>query len=96
MRFITIRDFRSRSARIQKELPIEKEMVLTSNGKPVAIIASVSEKDLEETLSAIRKARASLAVTLIQSGSLESGKDKIAISEIDAEIKAVRKKRLKR
>ena len=95
MRFITIRDFRSKSARIQKELPLEKEMVLTSNGKPVAIIVSVSEKDLEETLSAIRRVRASLALGLIQSGSLESGKDRIGVTEIDAEIKAVRKNRYK-
>ena len=95
MRFITIRDFRSKSARIQKELPLEKEMVLTSNGKPVAIIASVSEKDLEETLIAIRRTRASLALALIQADSLKSGKDRIGAAEIDAEIKGVRKNRYK-
>lgn len=37
MRFITIRDLRSNSAKIQRELPKEKEMVLTSNGKPITI-----------------------------------------------------------
>ena len=39
MRFITIRDLRSKSAQIQRELPKEKEMVLTSNGKPIAILS---------------------------------------------------------
>lgn len=92
MKFITIRDFRSRSAMIQRELPYEKEMILTSNGKPVAIISTVSEADLEDTLGAIRRARASLAVTLIQSGSLGKGRNYITPDEIDAEIDKVRKK----
>lgn len=92
MKFVTIRDFRSRSAQIQKELPKVKEMVLTSNGKPVAIISSVSEADLEETLDAIRRARASLAVTLIQSGSLGKGKNYMTPDEINAEIKEARRK----
>ena len=92
MKFITIRDFRSRSALIQRELPVEKEMVLTSNGKPVAIISAVSEADLEETLNAIRRARVSLAVTLLQSGSLGKGKNYITSDEINAEIKETRRK----
>jgi antitoxin (DNA-binding transcriptional repressor) of toxin-antitoxin stability system len=92
MKFVTIRDFRSRSAQIQRELPMEKEMVLTSNGKPVAIISAVSESDLEETLNAIRRARVSLAVTLLQSGSLGKGKNYITKNEIDAEIKEARRK----
>ncbi|MDO8525549.1 MAG: type II toxin-antitoxin system Phd/YefM family antitoxin [Candidatus Omnitrophota bacterium] len=92
MKFVTIRDFRSRSARIQRELPFEKEMVLTSNGKPVAIISTVSEADLEDTLTAIRRARASLAVTLLQSDSLGKGRSRMTPGEINVEIKAARKK----
>jgi len=92
MKFVTIRDFRSRSAHIQRELPLEKEMVLTSNGKPVAILSTVSEADLEETLAAIRRARASLAVTLIQSDSIGKGKSYMTPDEIDAEIREARRK----
>jgi len=93
MKFVTIRDFRSRSAMIQKELPLEKELVLTSNGKPVAIISSVTENDMEEALGAIRRARAALAMNLIQRESAKKGRERMPLSEINAEIKEARKRR---
>lgn len=93
MKFVTIRDFRSRSAMIQKELPLEKELVLTSNGKPVAIISSVTENDMEEALGAIRRARAALAMNLIQRESAKKGRGRMTLSEINAEIKETRKRR---
>lgn len=96
MKFVTIRDFRSRSAMIQRELPVEKELVLTSNGKPVAIISSVTEKDMEETLNVIRRARASLAMNILQRGSEKKGKSAISPADINVEIGHVRKKRGKR
>ena len=53
---------RARSTRplsqIWRELPGEREMVITSNGRPVAILATVSESNLEESLAAFRQARA--------------------------------------
>jgi len=33
MKFLSVRDLRSQSAKIWKELPAEKEMVITSNGR---------------------------------------------------------------
>ena len=93
MKFVTIRDFRSRSAMIQRELPLEKELVLTSNGKPVAIISSVTENDMEEALGAIRRARAALAANLIQREAAKKGRAGMPLSEINAEIKEARKRR---
>ena len=34
MKFLSVRDLRSQTAKIWKELPAEKEMVITSNGRP--------------------------------------------------------------
>lgn len=96
MKFITIRDFRSKSAKIQKELPEEREMVLTSNGKPVAILTAVSEGDLEESLALIRKARALAAVISMQESAREVGADRMSLNEINKEIAAARKERRKK
>ena len=96
MKFITIRDFRSKSAKIQKDLPEQKEMILTSNGKPIAIVTAVSENNLEESLNAIRRAKALYAITQIQSKSLSAGKDKVTLDEINKEIESVRGKRKKK
>lgn len=96
MRFVTIRDLRSKSAQIQRELPKEKEMILTSNGNPIAILAAVSSNTLEELLGAFRKARAVVAVTYMQKKSVEAGNNKLSLEEINKEIIAERKARRKR
>jgi len=93
MKFISVRDLRSKSAQVWKQLPQEREMIITSNGRPIAIIAAISDSDLEESLSAFRQARAVEAVASLQRRSVERGADKMTMDEIDAEIKAVRRKR---
>ena len=93
MKFISVRDLRSKSAQVWKQLPQEREMIITSNGRPIAIIAAISDSDLEESLSAFRQMRAVEAVASLQRRSVERGNDKITMDEIDAEIKAVRRKR---
>lgn len=93
MKFLSVRDLRGKSAEIWKELPVEREMIITSNGRPIAILAAISESNLEESLAAFRQARAIEAVAGIQRRSADKGTDKITMAEIDEEIKAVRKKR---
>jgi antitoxin (DNA-binding transcriptional repressor) of toxin-antitoxin stability system len=93
MKFLSVRDLRGKSAQIWKDLPEEREMVITSNGRPIAILAAISESNLEESLTAFRQARAVEAVAALQRRSADQGKDSITMDEIDAEIKAVRKKR---
>jgi antitoxin (DNA-binding transcriptional repressor) of toxin-antitoxin stability system len=93
MKFISVRDLRSKSAQVWNQLPQEREMIITSNGRPIAIIAAISDSSLEESLSAFRQARAIEAVASLQRQSVEMGNDKTTMDEIEAEIKAVRKKR---
>lgn len=93
MKFLSVRDLRGKSAQIWKDLPEEREMVITSNGRPIAILAAINESNLEESLTAFRQARAVEAVAALQRRSADQGTDKISMDEIDAEIKAVRKNR---
>ena len=93
MKFVTVRDLRNKSAQIRQYLSKEKEIVLTSNGKPFAIVTSASEENLEKSLIMMRRIRAENAVNSIQKDSLEKGKDRISMEEINAEISAVRKAR---
>jgi antitoxin (DNA-binding transcriptional repressor) of toxin-antitoxin stability system len=93
MKFVSVRDLRGKSAEVWKELPGEREMVITSNGRPIAILAAVNESNLEESLSAFRQARAVGAVASLQRRSVEQGTDRISMEEIEAEIRAVREKR---
>ncbi|MCE5204375.1 MAG: type II toxin-antitoxin system Phd/YefM family antitoxin [Actinomycetia bacterium] len=93
MRFVSVRDLRGKSADIWRDLRDEREMVVTSNGRPVAILAAVNESNLEESLRAFRRARAIDAVVSLQRKSVESGTDTLTSADIEAEIAAVREKR---
>ncbi len=93
MKFVSVRDLRGRSAEIWRELPEEREMVVTSNGRPIAILATVNESNLEESLAAFRQARAIEAVSSMQRRSVAGGTDAISAEEIEAEIAATRQAR---
>lgn len=65
-------------------------MVITSNGRPIAILSAINGDTLEQVLSAFRQARAMQAVNSIQYESIRKGTDSITMEEIENEIKAVR------
>jgi antitoxin (DNA-binding transcriptional repressor) of toxin-antitoxin stability system len=94
MQFITVRDFRNSSAKIWKNLPKEREMVITNNGRPIALLTPLTDRNLEETLSAIRRANAIEAVRQMQETSVKLGNDKMTLEEINREIALARKERM--
>ncbi len=59
---------------------------LTSNGRPAAVIAGVGENDMEETVAAVRRARAQAAVSRLRRTAAERGVDKLSAAEIESEI----------
>jgi antitoxin (DNA-binding transcriptional repressor) of toxin-antitoxin stability system len=93
MKFVSVRDLRGKSADIWRELPAEREMVITSNGRPVAILAAVNESNLEESLAAFRQTRAIDAVASVQRRSVARGADALTSEDINAEIATVREAR---
>ena len=93
MRFISVRDLRTRIRQVWKELESEKELIITSNGRPVAILTGVNEENFERTLRDLRRARALRAVEEMQRASVRAGLDKRAHGEIETEIQEARKAR---
>ena len=95
MKFLSIRDLKTKSSQVWKELAGQKEMIVTSNGRPIALLSAIDENNLEQVLTAFRRARATNAVSSIQYESTQKGADKMTMDEINAEIGAVRSKRKK-
>lgn len=93
MEFVTIRDLRLKPAKVWDKLRQQRELILTSNGRPVAVIAEVGENDVEETVAALRRARAQVAVSRLRRAAAERGADKLSAAEIEAEIAQVRRER---
>jgi antitoxin (DNA-binding transcriptional repressor) of toxin-antitoxin stability system len=96
MKFLSVRDLRGNSARVWRDLPLEKEMIVTSNGRPVAVLTAVNESNVEKSLAAWRQARALQAITEIQTESAKRSTSNLTVDEIDAEIAIVRRNRRKR
>lgn len=93
MKFLSVRDLRGRSGELRSDLESEGELVLTSNGKPIAIISPTDEAHFEETLNDLRQARALRAVKRLQEGAVAAGKEGMSEEEIEAEVGAVRQGR---
>ena len=93
MRFVSVRELRGQSAAVWKTLAEEKDLVVTSNGKPIALLSATSDETLEESLGAVRRARAQAAATAMQQASLKAGTDRMSLDDINTEIGAARARR---
>lgn len=91
MKFLSTRELRNWPGLVRK-MTRDDELVLTSNGRPVAILVGVEGEDLEETALAIRQARAQRAVTRMRRRAA-TGASGASAKTVDAEIKAVRARR---
>jgi antitoxin (DNA-binding transcriptional repressor) of toxin-antitoxin stability system len=92
MRFISVRDLSTKPREIWSKIK-EEEVVITSNGKPIALLSGVTEETLDKTIRTIRRSRALVAIEDMQKRSIELGLDKLTDSQIESEIRAVRKSR---
>ena len=92
MRFISVRDLSTKPKEIWSKIK-EEEVVITSNGKPIALLSGVTEETLDKTIRTIRRSRALVALEDMQKGSVELGLDKLTDSQIESEIRSVRKSR---
>lgn len=92
MKYVSIRELRNRPGRVWSVLSKE-DVVLTANGKPMGVLLGVDETRLDDTVAAIRRARAILAVSRMRRRAAETGKDRMSMAEINREIAAVRRRR---
>jgi len=69
------------------------DLVLTTNGKPIAILLGVEEDELETMTRAIRQARAQLALSSLRKQAVRRGTNRMPASAIEGEIRAVRSRR---
>ena len=90
MKFITVRDLRLSPAKIWKDLPVEKEMIITNNGKPVALLTPVSDQNMESTLRAVRQAMAASAIEKLQFDARKNGTNTLSDEDVEREIAETR------
>lgn len=91
MKFVSVRDLRLKPRDVWKLADEEKDLIITSNGRPIAILTGVNEETFEDELDAIQRGRALKALDSIQRDSEMKGTSRITSKEIKLEIDAVRK-----
>lgn len=92
MKFVSARELRNRPGFI-RELVQKEDLVLTADGKPVAILLGIEDDDLEEAALIIRKARAQRALSRMRRHATRRGIAEASPRQIEAEIRAARSKR---
>jgi antitoxin (DNA-binding transcriptional repressor) of toxin-antitoxin stability system len=90
MKNITIRDLRTRPRQARQGLHEGEEALLTSNGRPLALMVPVSSETLDETLLALRRAKAQLALAAVRSNARLAGTDRLSLRDIDKVIAEAR------
>ncbi|MFH1293723.1 MAG: type II toxin-antitoxin system prevent-host-death family antitoxin [Pseudomonadota bacterium] len=91
MKFVSVRDLRLKPGDVWKLARKEKDLIITTNGRPVAILTGVNEETFEEELDVIQRARALKALERIHRDSEMKETAKISDEEIQLEIDRVRK-----
>lgn len=93
MKFVTVREMRGRTSELWDELARQRELIVTNNGKPIAILSATDAESLERSLRNLRRCRAADALSGLQREAERSGLDQLASDEVDEEIQAFRKAR---
>ena len=89
MNFYTVRDLRTTPKSIWNDLTADGEVIITNNGKPTAILFDIADGNFEETVRAVRQAKAMIAFNTMRERAAANGY--MSDEEIEAEIAAARK-----
>jgi antitoxin (DNA-binding transcriptional repressor) of toxin-antitoxin stability system len=90
MTFVSIRDMRTRPGEVWQQLQQEGDLIVTSSGRPFALMISAEGEDVEDLLLALRRARAQLAVSRLRKHASSAGLAHMSLDEINAEIRQTR------
>ena len=88
MNFYTVRDLRTTPKSIWESLSTDGEVIITNNGKPTAVLFDIADGSFEETVKAVRQAKAMIAFNSMRSKAAAGGY--MTDVEIEAEISAAR------
>ena len=93
MKFVTVRELRGRTSELWEQLARQRELVVTNNGKPIAILSATDAESFEASLRNLRRSRAADALSRIQRQAERRGLDRLTLDDVNEEIQASRKDR---
>jgi antitoxin (DNA-binding transcriptional repressor) of toxin-antitoxin stability system len=93
MHLIAIKDLKQPRV-LKQRLLVERELLLTSDGRPVAVLVDIGPtEDPEGVIQAIRDSRSRMALSQIRDAARRAGTSAMTMRDIDREIASARKAR---
>jgi hypothetical protein len=94
MKFMSVREFRLNTGQARKGLQVDGELVLTTNGRPFAIVSAVQPETFDRELLALRRSRARVAIDRLREHARADGTDQLSLETIHAVVRDVRRKKV--
>ena len=82
MKFVSSRELRISPGTVWKKLDQEKDLVITSNGRPIGVLTLANEDSLEDVLASLRAGRAQYAVVSMRRSAVARGLNKWSDKDI--------------
>ncbi len=89
MNFYSVRDLRTESKAVWDNLASDNEVVITNNGRPSALMINIPEGGFDETVQAVRQAKAMIALNSMRRRAASNGY--MSDEEIEKEIAQARR-----
>jgi prevent-host-death family protein len=93
MSTISVSDLKKKPAKQWLKSAGKDDLVVTSNGQPVAVLMRIASASVESTRAPLRSVRALQAQASLQQAAVASRAAELPLSDIDAEIAARRRAR---
>jgi antitoxin (DNA-binding transcriptional repressor) of toxin-antitoxin stability system len=90
---VAVRDFRVNPGKVWRRLSKSGRMIVTSTGKPIALLTNIQGSTVEQELRIDALARGAVAVSKLREYAQKQGISRMREKEIFAEIKKSRKNR---
>ena len=83
MKFVSMTSLRRDSAGLRRDLEAEGQIIVTSRGRPIAVMTGVRPDSVQDEILAIRRERARIALTRMRTRAAAEGLDRLSMDEID-------------
>lgn len=93
MKFVPTRALRINPGEVWRLLRQQRDLVITSNGKPVGVLTFADEDSLEDVLATLRQGRAQTALAGIRRAAAEGGRDRLTLRRVQEVVEKTRKPR---
>ncbi|MCL4835160.1 MAG: hypothetical protein KJZ86_22150 [Caldilineaceae bacterium] len=88
---VSVQDVKVAPDQVWAQLRENRDLLLISEGKPIALMISIEDQDPEEMLRSLRILRGQKAAERMRNGAVQRGLDRMTLTEVNEEIAVARR-----